>query len=397
MNQNALSVLFYLNKAKTNKQGRCPIKCRLTYLNARKEFSTGEFIIPKNWNSKLQKSAKNEQLNVQLEIIKTNIRRSFLELQISQITYGIEEIFKGYIGKPLDKEKYFIEYFKEFQAKKNQLIGIDLQLGTWKKFEYAQVQFEAFLKYKLNKKDIRLNALKIQTLNDFEHYLKTVRLQKQVTINKTIQRLRKPIKEAINEGYLEKDPFVSFKPGKVIKEIIFLTDEELKILENHEFFHPRLSLIKDLFVFCCYTGLAYHEMSELKQKHIVLGFDGNQWIKMKRRKTNKLISIPILPKAKKILMKYEGAGEFSLPKISNQKLNSYLKEVGVLIGLDKTISHHTARKTFASTVLLYNDVPIEIVSELLGHSSINITQEYYGKIVQKKVGMEMERLKLKLE
>lgn len=396
MNQNALSVLFYLNKAKINKKGLCPIKCRLTYLRIRKEFSTGEYIKPKNWNSKLQKSAKNEHLNVQLEIIKTKIRRSFLELQISQITYGVDEIFKGYIGKPLNKEKYFIEYFKEFQYKKKLLIGIDLQEGTWKKFEYAQVQFEDFLKYKFRKSDILFSALKIQILNDFEYYLKTTRLQKQVTINKTIQRLRKPIKEAVNDGFLEKDPFVSFKPGKVLKEIVFLTGEELKILENHEFVQPRLGLIRDLFVFCCYTGLAYYEMSELKQKHIVIGFDGNQWIKMKRKKTNKLISIPLLPKAKKILLKYEGVGEYSFPKISNQKLNSYLKEIGFLIGLDKTISHHIARKTFASTVLLYNDVPIEIVSELLGHSSIKITQDYYARVIQKRVGEEIDKLSKKL-
>ncbi|HDZ04670.1 hypothetical protein LCGC14_0354360 [marine sediment metagenome] len=395
MNQNALSVLFYLNKAKINKQGLCPIKCRLTYFKARKEFSTGEFISPKNWNSKLQKASNNEPLNIQLEIIKTNIRRSFLGLQIDQISFGVEEIFKSYTGEPLNNNRYFLQYFKEFLDKKKELIGIDLQQSTWKKFEYAQIQFEEFLKYKLNKKDLKMYDLKIQLLNDFEHFLKTVRKQRQVTVNKTIQRLRKPIKEAINEGYLESDPFMSFKPGKVIKEVVFLTDCELKILENHEFYQPRLSLIKDLFIFCCYTGLSYCEMSDLKKNHIVLGFDGNQWIQMKRKKTNKIISVPLLPKAKAILAKYDEVGEFSLPRISNQKLNSYLKEIGSILGINKSISHHTARKTFASTVLLYNDVPMEIVSELLGHSSMKITQEYYGKVVQKRISEEMNRISLK--
>ena len=126
-----------------------------------------------------------------------------------------------------------------------------------------------------------------------------------------------------------------------------------------------------------------------------MGFDGNEWIQMKREKTGKMISVPLLPKAKEILTKYKDEVDLALPKFSNQKINSYLKEIGAIVGITKSISHHMARKTFASTVLLYNDVPIEIVSELLGHSSIKITQEYYGKVVQKRVSEEMERISRK--
>jgi len=137
-------------------------------------------------------------------------------------------------------------------------------------------------------------------------------------------------------------------------------------------------------------------MSNLKKEHIIKGFDGNQWIQMKRKKTNKMISIPLLPKAKAILNIYDEIGDYALPKFSNQKINSYLKEIGGIVGINKSISHRMARKTFASTVLLYNDVSIEIVSELLGHSSIKITQEYYGKIVQKRVSEEMKRISIKV-
>ena len=121
-----------------------------------------------------------------------------------------------------------------------------------------------------------------------------------------------------------------------------------------------------------------------------------QWIQMKRKKTGKMISVPLLPKAKKILKKYNEVGELALPKFSNQKINSYLKEIAGIVGINKPISHHMARKTFASTVLLYNDVPMEIVSELLGHSSIKITQDYYGKIVQKKVSEQMAMVSRKI-
>ena len=238
-----------------------------------------------------------------------------------------------------------------------------------------------------------MNKLNSQFLADFEHYLKTVKDQKQVTLNKAIQRFRKPIKVAVAEGYLDKDPFAQYKPGRVRKEVVFLSTDELKLLEEHQFAQPRLELVKDLFVFCCYTGLAYHEMANLKKEHIVMGFDRNEWIQMKREKTSKMISVPILPQAKVLLDKYNNESEdFALPKFSNQKINSYLKEIAGILGVNKSISHHMARKTFASTVLLFNNVPMEIVSELLGHSSMKITQEYYGKIVQKRVSEEMKRL-----
>ncbi|UWX54910.1 site-specific integrase [Maribacter litopenaei] len=400
MNQNALTVLFYLNKAKTNKNGLCPIKCRITYLKERKEFSTGIFVNSNEWHAKRQKidqtDQKNRQKNIQLEIIKSKLQRSFLELQVSHFEFRVEDIFKTYFGESLEAEINTLEYFTKFLQKKEKLIGIDIQLATWKKFRYAKIQFASFINWKFKKRDIQLSHLKLQHAKDFEYYLKTELHQKQVTINKTIQRLRKPIREAVNEGILVKDPFAGYLPGRIKKEVVFLSTEELKVFEGHNFAQIRLGVVRDLFVFCCYTGLAYNEMSNLKKEHIVKGFDGNLWIKMNRKKTNKEISIPLLPKAIGILKKYEGLDDFLLPRYSNQKINSYLKEIADIVCVRKRITHHTARKTFASTVLLYNDVPMEIVSELLGHSSIKITRNYYGKVVQKRVGAEISRLKGKL-
>ncbi|WP_249356655.1 site-specific integrase [Maribacter sp. ACAM166] len=146
---------------------------------------------------------------------------------------------------------------------------------------------------------------------------------------------------AIAEGYLEKDPFALHKPGRVIQEVIFLSTDELKLLEEHHFKQDRLQLVRDLFVFCCYTGLAYHEMSKLKREQIIKGFDENKWIQMKREKTGRMISVPLMPKAKAILAKYHNTGIYALPKFSNQKINSYLKEIAGTVGINKSISHHT--------------------------------------------------------
>jgi len=238
--------------------------------------------------------------------------------------------------------------------------------------------------------------LNLQFLDDFDYYLKTEKHQKQITVNKEIQRLRTPIKRAISEGFIDRDPFILYKSKTVRKTVIFLTTEELKTLEEAVLQQKRLRTIQDLFIFCCYTGLAYNEMSHLEKKNIQLGFDDTNWIQMKREKTQRQISIPILPKAQEIIEKYSTDSNCIFPSISNQKFNSYLKEIADITGIEKRLTHHIARKTFASTVLLFNDVPMEIVSELLGHSNMVITQESYGKVVQKKVSEEMKRLKFKI-
>jgi site-specific recombinase XerD len=160
----------------------------------------------------------------------------------------------------------------------------------------------------------------------------------------------------------------------------------------------RLEEIRDMFVFCCYTGLAYQEMASLRTYHIRTGFDGNLWINMIRQKTEQPIAIPLLPQAEIIIDKYQKAGsDVVLPSISNQKFNSYLKEIGEIVGLEKKMSHHLARRTFATTILLYNDIPMEIVSELLGHSKMSVTQDSYAKVVQHKVSSQMNKLSKKLK
>ena len=401
MKQKTLSILFYLQKVRTNNSGVCPIRCRITYQGKRKEFATGEFIHPEDWVSKKQvaspKTHQNEYINLQLDIIATNLKKEFLQLQLQKGNISVGDIFQAYFKvSEKQKETYVIAYFQEYLARQRKLIGIDLQEATWKKFNYACSQARDFIKWKYGKNDLPMKELKLHFLHDFEYYLKTERKQSQITINKAIQRFRKPIKIAVAEGYLNKDPFVLHMPGKVKKSVIFLSREELDKLEQHDFSQPRLQLVKDLFIFCCYTGLAYNEMRRLKTENIINGFDGNQWIQMKREKTGKQISVPLLPKAKEVLKKYKDNEEGLLPRFSNQKVNSYLKEIAAIVGINKSITHHMARKTFASTVLLYNDVPLEIVSELLGHSSVRITQDYYGKIVQKRIAEEMNRIAHKL-
>lgn len=401
MHQEKITILFVISANKTNQKGLCPLNCRITLNKERKQFTTGLFVNPLYWENKLQKvnyrDSNYKFINAQIEQIQIKINNIALVFQLQDEKCTLDNIYNKYIGVEIKKKEFVLSYYKQYLAKIKKLVGLEIKDNTYNKFVYVGNHLEAFLKWKFKKTDFPLEELSLQFLDDFDYYLKTEKKQEQITINKTIQRLRTPIKQAISEGYLDRDPFILHKSKTVRKTVIFLTTKELKTLEEAVLQQKRLSTIQDLFIFCCYTGLAYNEMANLEKQNIQIGFDNINWIQMKREKTQRQISIPILPKAQEIIEKYSTDSNRIFPSISNQKFNSYLKEISAITGIEKRLTHHIARKTFASTVLLYNDVPMEIVSELLGHSNMTITQESYGKVVQKKVSEEMKKLEKKLQ
>lgn len=400
MKKENFSILFVIKLNKLNSKGLCPVNVRITYQGVRKENATGYFVDPKFWDAKHQlnssKTIEAINTNTQLELIKQKLKNSYLSILLETNDFEVDDIYYKYLGKPIKESEFVIRYFQKYLDKIFKLIGKDLQLATWKKYNYACIQIAGFIKFKYKKNDISLSKINLQFLTEFEYYLKTEQNQCQSTINKAIQRFRRLIKIAIAEGALEKDPFILYSAKKVKKEVVFLNHEELETVEKTQISQPRLAIVKDLFIFCCYTGLAYIEMTHLSRQNIQVGFDDVNWIQMKREKTQRQISIPILPKAQQIIEKYLSDNHRVFPPISNQKFNSYLKEIADICGIDKRLTHHIARKTFASTVLLFNDVPMEIVSELLGHSNMTITQESYGKVVQKKVSEAMVKLSKRL-
>ena len=395
---NKLIIRFRIAPNRLNKQGKTSIGCRITYNKNRKEFSTGLFINPSFWYSKQQiakpPNEENSLINTQLGLIENKIRQAFLMLQIQESSFTVEDIYSTYKGEKLAKEYSVVEYYEMFLKQLKRLVGIDLKLATWKKYENSKNHVQGFIKWKFKSKDLALKEVKSNFLNAFEFYLKVEKKCNQATVNKIIQRFRKPIRVAVSEGYLDKDPFMLYRAKREKKEIVFLSVDELKLLEKYNFSQPRLQQVKDWFVFSCYTGLAYNEIKNLKKEHVVTGFDGELWIEMKREKTQKNISVPLLPKAKELIDKYsDNYSENIFNVVSNQRYNSYLKEIASILGITKRLTTHTARKTFASTVLLYNDVSMEIVSQLLGHSSISITEDSYGKVVKRKVSEQMKKLK----
>jgi len=392
-----LNILYTINKHKVNSKGLCYITCRLTYLKSRKQFSAGIFINPSFWNGKQQQAEPPEPdvdyINTQLSLIRQHLNQAFLFLQVKGTPFTVLEIYSQYKGETPKDELGVIEVYKLHNDRIKKLIGIEIQQVTYNKYLESGKHLQDFIKHKFKTHDICFNMLKSNFLDDYEYFLKTEKKLQQSTLNKAIQRFRKVLKYAIAEDYLNKDPFILFRYKTVKKEVIFLSVDELQKLENHHFKITRMEKVKDLFIFCCYTGLAYKEMALLKKEDVVKEFDDNLWLHIKRSKTSKLYKVPLLPKALEILEKYNDEDEVLIFKnISNQRFNGYLKEIADVVGINKNLTHHIARKTFASTVLLYNDVPMEIVSELLGHSSMKVTQASYGKIVQKSISKEILRI-----
>jgi integrase len=393
-----LNILFLLYKAKTNSAGKCPIRCRITYNSKRKQFSTGLFISPKNWLSK-QQAIKPEEpdanlIETQLSLIKTKLSQAFLFLQVRGSDFNVDDIYKQYKGEMPKKEFGVMEVYNLHSARIKKLVGIDIKEVTYSKYIESGRHLKSFIKFKFRANDIQLKALKSSFLDHYEYYLKTEKKFQQSTLNKAIQRFRKVIKYAISEDYLDKDPFILYRAKRVKKEVLFLSPKQLQKLEQTSFKIKRIQHIKDMFVFCCYTGLGFTEMKQLKKQDIVLGFDGELWINVRRAKTNRNYKVPLLPKAQEIKEVYDDIGsEYVFPSISNPNFNAYLKEIADVVGIEFNLTHHIARKTFASTVLLYNNIPIEIVSKLLGHSKIQTTQDSYSKVVEKRISIEMKNLR----
>lgn len=392
MNNQKLNILFVLNKRRINKKGMCTILCRLTFRKQRKEFATGLFVNPDYWNSKKQKAFipnDKENLNNQLSLIKNKINQVFLYLRVNEKNFDVEDVYLKYKGKETKKEKTILETFKLHNERMKKQIGYTYEKGTLRKYVQTFNHLKEFIKSKYKRSDFLLNNIRLKFIEDFSLYLLVEKNMKQTTVNRTNRYLRKIIKFAISEEFLVVDPFQNYKPKKVNTKIIYLSADELNLIEKHTFCQNKLQEVCDLFIFCCYTGLAYQEMTSLTTLNIKSDSKGNFWIEITRKKTGKEIYIPLLPRAMEILKMYD----YDLPEFSNQKFNSYLKEIADIVGINKRLTHHIARKTFATTVLLGNNVSMEVVSELLGHSSLQVTQKYYAKLLKSRINNELKHLK----
>ena len=393
------NVLFYAKKVKNNPKAST-IYLRITVSGKRTEISTGQTINTSQWGIKSGKVTGNtpnaKQLNALLEGIRSKIFECYTALFNTGKEITCESLRNKYL-KIEERKVTLIETFKDHNSKMKELIGKEFSKGTWERYETSLRHTQSFLKWKFNLSDINVCDVNHAFVADYEFYLRTVRNCSNNSAVKYIKNFQKIINICLNNEWMSKNPFIGYKSKIEKVDVRFLTPQQLKDIQSKNFISERLSIVRDIFVFCCYTGLAYVDVKNLTKQKISVGIDGGLWIKTKRAKTKIEASIPLLSEAHEILTKYENHQKCLnentvLPVLSNQKMNEYLKEIGALCEIDFDITFHTARHTFATTITLNNGVPLETVSKMLGHTNIRMTQ-HYAKIQDKKIGEDISALR----
>lgn len=395
----------FITRMNKIKNGLAPIYVRVTVDARRVEISLKRYVNPKEWNGKkgMARGSRNDikSLNHYLEEVRSNLVACYQEMQIQKQLITADGIKNKFLGtNQKDHTLCKLINYHNTQMKDS------LAWGTLKNYFTTQKYIQMFLKEKRNTSDVFLSELTYKFITDFEFFLRNYRPidhHKPLANNgvmKHIERFRKVINLAVKLEWLDKDPFAQYKQKFEKVEREFLTKEELQKIEFRDFKVVRLQLIRDLFIFSCYTGLAYIDVMQLTPSNITVGIDGDYWLITSRQKTSNPVRVPLLPKALELIERYKGhpralASATLFPTISNQKLNSYLKEVADLCGIHKNLTFHLARHTFATTVTLTNGVPIESVSKMLGHSTITTTQ-IYAKVIEKKLSEDMKNLREKL-
>lgn len=398
-----LSILFYLKNSKKDRNDLIPVYMRITVDGNRAEVSTHKKIITDNWDPSTgyAKGTGEEAriLNQYLDGLKTKVNKQYniLDSLGKEIT---ADTLKNALMGIADRKHTLIEIFDYHNDQFRQRVGTDYVHGTYQHYLATFSKVKDFLTYQYHKSDIILDDLKNQFVTNFEFYLKTKDNCCHNTAMKHVKNLKKVIRMAISNDWLQRDPFINFKC--TYKEINrgYLTPEEMETLSQKQFSINRLSVVRDIFLFSCYTGLAYSDVAALTNDDITTGIDGEKWIIIYRHKTGGRSPIPLLPQALAIINKYKDCPECDnsgklLPVKSNQKMNAYLKEIADLCEINKEFSTHLARHTFATTITLANGVPIETVSKMIGHNSIRTTQ-IYSKVVDSKISHDMLKLKKQL-
>jgi len=393
-------ILFYVKRDKQKSDGTLPIMCRITIDGQPSRFNTKVSINPNIWDAKasvaIGKSNEAVEINALLNEIKTSVHNVYHDLQTKENNVNAERVKNIFLGIEV-KQQTVLELFQRHNEDVAKLVGISKSKETLQKYEVAHRRMADFIKEYYHVSDISLKEVNHMFLHNFEIYLMTSCNCKENTTAKFLQRFRTIIIMAKNNGWIHIDPFANFKIKFKKTDRGYLTQQEIDIIMCKKFSSERLERVRDIFIFSCFTGLAYIDVKNLRQSNIRTSFDDGLWVMGKREKTGVNYNVPLLDVPKQIIAKYADKlpDNKVLPVMSNQKMNEYLKEIGTVCGIDKNLSYHLARHTFA-TLTLTKGVSIESVSKMLGHTNIKTTQ-IYARITDVKVSNDMASFAEKME
>lgn len=386
-------VSYYVRSNYENKQGKSPLMIRI-FLNGEmlNVGSSGIYIDKKLWNNSTNRvkgrGSESLNLNAQLDNISNSLQMIFKKHEFDE-DLTLDKIKSIFLGKNKVKTT-FVEFYDKYLEDIKAQVGAGKSIALYHKYSAARSHFVNFLHAKYGRKDLMPGELTHLIIHDFEIYLKTVVSLKSNSATKTLKFFKTVVIFAQKCGVMTHDPFLNHHFHLEPVDRGFLTDEEIQRIMQKDFEIPRLEMVRDVFIFSCFCGLAYIDVAHLTQENIIT-LDNRPWIIINRQKTNVQSNIPLLEVPQMILDKYKGKTKDNrlLPVLSNQKINAYLKEIADLCGIKKRLSYHTSRHTFATTVTLANDVALQNVSKMLGHSSTRMTQ-HYARVLDNSIMKDMQ-------
>ena len=403
MKRDSFKVLFFLKKAKLLKNGEASVCMRITVNGARVETNIRKSIDPALWNQAKErakgKSRKSCDLNAYIEEARIKLHGIFNELESEGIPIHARLLQEKFFGQDKEPEavRTIIGTMQEHNDQCRELVGKDYALITIRRYESCKRYLAELIKQKYGKEDLPLTEVNGELVRAFEFYLKTEKECQQNTVIRYMKCLKKITNLALANEWITKDPFIGIKfhEKEVIRE--FLTMDELLTIYKKELSLERITVVRDVFIFAAFTGLAFIDVQQLVPEHIVEDQNGNLWIRKPRQKTKNMCNIPLLDIPMAILRKYAThptcqKKNVLLPVPCNQKMNSYLKEIADLCMINKTLTTHTARHSYATSVCLANGVSIENVAKMLGHSNIKMTQ-HYARVLDSSILRDMNNVK----
>ena len=395
MVRSSFSILFFIRESKARKNGNVPIEVMITVNGERNSFSTGKQIAIEKWDKTKQqvkgKDQETQNLNNYLKAIKAKLYQKEAELLERGFIITAQILYDAYFDKVESlKERSLFEVFEEHNQEQEKLVGNGVSKATHWVSVYTIRLLREFVQQKYKREDLYLRELNLNFIQSFHSFLRIDKSMAQNSSTKHLKLLKKIINLSVANSYMAFNPFSTYKVEREPVEIDFLDEEELRKIINFDTPLPRLERAKDMFLFGCFTGLSYIDIKTLTPEHFEKDSAGRIWIKKRRVKTGVLSRIPLLPIAKLILDKYKG-GEKLLPIQDPADINKYLKDIAILCGINKRICFHTSRHTFASTVTLANNISLEVVSKMLGHTNTRMTA-HYAKLIDKCIGEQMDKL-----
>ena len=395
MVRSSFAILFFIRESRVRKDGTASIEVVLTVNGERCAFSTGKRVKSCNWDkAKQQVKGKDEEaqsLNNYLKAIKAKLYQKEAELLDRGFIITAELLRDAYFDKVESlKEKTLFEVFEEHNQEQEKLVGNGVSKATYWISVYTVRLLKEFVQQKYKREDLYLRELNLNFIQSFHSFLRIDKGMAQNSSTKHLKLLKKIVNLAVANSYMTTNPFITYKIEREPVEIDFLDEEELRKIINFDTPLPRLERAKDMFLFGCFTGLSYIDIKTLAPEHFEKDSTGRIWIKKRRVKTGVLSRIPLLPIAKLILDKYKG-GKKLLPIQDPADINKYLKDIAILCDIKKRITFHTSRHTFASTVTLANNISLEVVSKMLGHTNTRMTT-HYAKLIDKCIGEQMDKL-----